>query len=110
MTKKQTVELLQQQLPGFYSVEQVIALINGIDESESTDVVGSELHAKLMARVDYKLQRLDRDDIVDKFSAEFGLTGNEIELVDVDVNFVLVSETVSEALEDVLFELFPETE
>jgi len=110
MTKKQTVELLQQQLPGFYSVEQVTALINGIDESGSTDVVGSELHAKLMARVDWMLQRLDRDDIVNKFSAEFGLSGNEIELEDVEVNFALVLEAVSEALQEVLADAFPETE
>lgn len=110
MTKKQTVELLQQQLPGFYSAEQVIALINGIDESESTKVVGSELQEKLMARVNWMLQRLDRDDVVDMVTAEFGLSGNEIELEHVDVNLDLISETVSEALEFVLADAFPETE
>ncbi len=36
MNKQQTIELLQQQLPGFYSVEQVIKLINDIDVDETS--------------------------------------------------------------------------
>ena len=36
MNKQQTIELLKQQLPGFYSVEQVIKLINDIDVDETS--------------------------------------------------------------------------
>jgi hypothetical protein len=33
MNKQQTIELLSKQLPGFYSVEQVIEMIKNIEES-----------------------------------------------------------------------------
>lgn len=49
MTKQATVELLKQQLPGFYSAEQVIELINGIDESKSTTVISNEDEIKSIA-------------------------------------------------------------
>ena len=39
MTKQQTIETLQKQLPGFYSVEQVIKMINDIEDSESTGIL-----------------------------------------------------------------------
>jgi hypothetical protein len=34
MTKQETIDLLGKQLPGFYSVEQVIKMISDIDNSE----------------------------------------------------------------------------
>ena len=34
MTKQETIDLLGKQLPGFYSVEQVIKMITDIDNSE----------------------------------------------------------------------------
>ena len=48
MTKQQTLDTLKSQLPGFYSAEQVIALIEGIEESTTvplgfTDEQRSEL-------------------------------------------------------------------
>ncbi len=42
MTKQQTIETLQKQLPGFYSVEQVIKMINDIEDSESTGTLTDE--------------------------------------------------------------------
>jgi hypothetical protein len=35
MTKNETVDLLKSQLPGFYSVEQVINLIDKIEEEQA---------------------------------------------------------------------------
>jgi len=40
MTKQQTVELLKQQLPGFYSVEQVIKMIDDIEDNSQTSLDG----------------------------------------------------------------------
>ena len=36
MNKTQTIDLLRSQMPGFYSVEQVINLIEKIEEEQST--------------------------------------------------------------------------
>ena len=38
MTKNQTIDLLRNQLPGFYSVEQVINLIEKIEEERATTI------------------------------------------------------------------------
>ena len=38
MTKNQTIDLLKNQLPGFYSVEQVINLIEKIEEEKTTTI------------------------------------------------------------------------
>ena len=42
MNKNQTIELLKNQLPGFYSVEQVISLIEGIEEPKTTPIISAE--------------------------------------------------------------------
>jgi hypothetical protein len=35
MNKQQTIETLQKQLPSFYSLEQVISIINGIEDNNT---------------------------------------------------------------------------
>ena len=113
MTKQQTVELLQKQLPGFYSVDQVIELINKIDESSSASSIPSlteeqyeELLRKLGEAVEYKINRLDTDDIVDIDSAEFGLNGNEIHLEDISVNVDEIAEQAANGCDEVLTKFF----
>ena len=86
MKKQDTIELLQKQLPGFYSVDQVIELIDGIEESEvittpKLTLEGmSELRVSLIRAIIDELDSLDQSDIVDFYSAEFSLCGNEIQL------------------------------
>ena len=40
MTKKQTLELLEKQMPSFYSLDQVVELIKGIEVGSVIDVDG----------------------------------------------------------------------
>ena len=117
MTKSQTVELLQQQLPGFYSVDQVIKLINDIEDGVPADQVGElvkkieadqieELIQKVESAVERRIQRMDNDDLVEKDSAEFELYGNEIQLSHVDVNDGTIAEECGEVVRDVLTDFF----
>jgi hypothetical protein len=109
MTKTQTVELLQQQLPGFYSVEQVIKLINDIDdEGGSFDAEKLErLIERVEDEVDSRLNRMDSSDLVDFGSAEFELNGNEISLQCVEVDASNIVEEVSDVVRNVLADFFP---
>ena len=106
MNKTQTVELLKQQLPGFYSVEQVIDIINGIEESISFNP--EELIEKISRKVETALLRMDtEDDLVNQASAEFELHGNEINLERVDVNIEAILEEVSEVITEAVTDYFP---
>ena len=112
MTKQQTVELLQKQLPGFYSVDQVIDIINGIDESPSTgkptltEDQYLDLLRKLGEAVEHKIFRLDSDDIVDLDSAEFGLNGNEIHIESISANVDEIAEQAANGCDEVLTKFF----
>jgi hypothetical protein len=105
MNKKQTVELLKQQLPGFYSLEQVIGIINGIEEGRSFNP--EELIEKISRKVETALLRMDTEDLVDTGSAEFELHGNEINLERVDVNVEDILEEVREVITEVVTDYFP---
>lgn len=89
MTKEQTIELLQKQLPGFYSVEQVINIIKDIEESASS--VSEAALEELLREVDNAIEEaiggVDQEDLVQLDTAEFELhNGNEIELSSVDLD------------------------
>jgi hypothetical protein len=43
MTKNQTIDLLKSQLPGFYSVEQVINLIEKIEDDSSRKITTDDI-------------------------------------------------------------------
>jgi hypothetical protein len=91
MNKTQTVELLKQQIPGFYSVEQVINLINDIDETggKLSDKQIEELTQSIQEKVSRAIRNFDTNDIVDTSSAEFNIGYNntlELDCVDVDLN------------------------
>jgi len=109
MTKNQTVELLKKQLPGYYSADQVINLINEI-EDENQDLVADKIEG-LKKRVETKVERALRDmysdDLVDLESAEFSLCGNEISLESVDANEEQIKERVTEVVREALLDYFP---
>lgn len=111
MTKNQTVELLKKQLPGFYSVDQVINIINGIEEDGQAQAYNENQIEGLIQRIEDKVERavqgMYSEDLVDLDSADFSLNGKEIELDSVDANKDLISETVSEAVRAVLLDFFP---
>jgi len=111
MTKTQTVELLQQQLPGFYSVDQVIKMINDIeDDSQALAYNENEIEG-LLERIEDKVERvlgnLYFEDFVDTDSAEFSLNGNEIQLDSVEINKSEIREAVMEKVREAILDYFP---
>ena len=108
MTKQATLELLQKQLPGFYSVTQVIEVINNIEDGGSFDEDQLEtLIDKVTQKVENRLNRMGSDDFVQLDTAEFELNGNEISVTDIEVNTDTIIDEVSDAVRDVLTEFFP---
>ena len=109
MTKQQTVELLQKQLPGFYSVNQVIDLINGIEEDTQAlaynEDAMDELKDLICTKVRATLERLNSSDWVDFDSAELELNGNEVSVYDISVNEDSIIDEVNDAV-DSAFEKF----
>ena len=75
MTKNQTIELLEKQLPSFYSLEQVISLIKGIEEETPTlneDKIG-ELLGEIETSIETAIRELDNGDVIDFDSVELTL-------------------------------------
>lgn len=111
MTKSQTVELLEKQLPGFYSVAQVIKLINDIEEDSQAQAYNENqieaLIEKIANKVENKLDRMCSEDFVDFDSAEFELNGNEISVTGIDVNASTITEEINDVISDAIHDFFP---
>jgi len=89
MNKQQTIETLQKQLPSFYSLEQVINIINGIEDNSNT--LSGDLVQAIIKSTRNALNN-DSGELVNHDSAEFELGyDNRIELscIDVDVDKIL---------------------
>jgi hypothetical protein len=89
MNKQQTIELLSKQLPGFYSVEQVIEMIKNIDESgpSLTKMNYDELVETLIDNIDgygvdaignYELEMSDREVTLEQVSFDYRTLHNAI--------------------------------
>jgi len=93
MTKNQTVDLLKSQMPGFYSVEQVINLIEKIDEGSSRKITTEDIQRAIDRTINW-VDNNERD-LLDLDSAELELDyNNRVEVVGVPIN--------TEGLRDVL--------
>ena len=109
MTKNQTVELLKKQLPGFYSADQVIKLINDIEDvnqAYNEDQV-ENLIQSIEDKVERAVMNMYSEDLLDFDSADFSLCGKEISLDSVDADIDKICEAVSEAARKVLLDFFP---
>jgi hypothetical protein len=95
MNKQQTIELLQKQIPSFYSLEQVINIIKDIEED------------KVEAKVEFS------DELIDSIVEEVGDLGNDlfddyelemynnvVELSVVDINRDAIKRAVSSAIDN----------
>ena len=104
MTKLQTVDLLQSQLPGFYSVEQVINLIEKIEDQPRVSMeVIQEIENRIVRIIedqDNQGNLVEEDDI----QLEFCHNGREVEISNINVNF----DTIRDAIAEVLTSTFPE--
>ena len=85
MTKKQTIELLEKQMPSFYSLDQVIGIIKDIEVGSVIDT--EDLYLEIKAMIKDNIEEMNSEDAVDFSSAEFSLSYNEISLEDVNIDF-----------------------
>ena len=95
MTKQQTIELLGQQLPGFYSVEQVIKLINDIEDSGEFEIT-DDMVRTLSEDIAESLSN-EGTDIVDDY--ELTMNYKEVELDSIDLNESKIKAAVIDAIE-----------
>ena len=95
MTKNQTIDLLKNQLPGFYSVEQVINLIEKIEEGSSRRITTDDIEQAIDKVINW-VEHNERD-LLDLDSAELEMSyDNRIEVVGVPFN----TDGLREALEN----------
>ena len=94
MTKQQTIELLRQQLPGFYSVEQVITLINDIEDNGSFEL-SDKLISDLSSDISEALQG-EGTNIVDDYDLTMNYKEVELDSIDFSTN------KIRSIIEDVL--------
>lgn len=97
MNKQQTIETLQNQLPSFYSLEQVISIINGIEDNNNT--LNGDSIQMIMKSISRSLH--DSSELIDYNSAEFELEyNNTITLASIDVDIDKILEIVEGELND----------
>jgi len=97
MTKQATIDLLKQQLPGFYSAEQVIDMISKIEESEMSFKFTDEQISTLVGNVVDEI-RDQGVDIVDDY--ELSMNYKEVELDSIDISSSSVKTAVKFAVEN----------
>jgi hypothetical protein len=84
MNKQQTIELLQQQIPGFYSVEQVINIINDIEDAVEAKVeISDELIDSIVDEIGDSGMEL-----IDDYELELYDKVVELSSVDIDANVI----------------------
>jgi hypothetical protein len=97
MTKQETIDLLGKQLPGFYSVEQVIKMITDIEESGSFEI--SDEMVKTLSEDISEALSSEGTDIVDDYALSMTY-GREVELDSIDLNESKIKAAVKDALEN----------
>ena len=110
MTKQATVELLKQQLPGFYSVEQVIKMINDIEDDSQVEAYNENqlesIADEIYDEVHRVLSNMYTGDLIDTDTAEFSLCDKTIELDSVDIDKDSIVDTVIEQVKKVMWNKF----
>jgi hypothetical protein len=94
MNKQQTIELLQKQMPSFYSLEQVISIINDI---EDTVTVKAEFNDELIDTVVDRIVDLGTDSID---SYELEMYNNQVEIQSLDLDADVVKRAIKSVLDN----------
>lgn len=113
MNKQQTIELLKKQLPGFYSVEQVIDIINGVEEGSNgvSEEKLNEIADGVYDVVEKKMRNADTRDVIDYDSADFTIDyNNKLELDNVEISSDTIAEMISNEIKEYLTEFFTPNE
>lgn len=96
MTKQSTIELLEKQLPGFYSVEQVIKLINDIEESDSFEIT-DDMVKTLSINISEALEN-EGMDLIDDY--DLSMNCREVEIDSISLNEGRIRAAVKDAIEE----------
>ena len=96
MTKQSTIELLEKQLPGFYSVEQVIKLINDIEESDSFEIT-DDMVKTLSSNISEALEN-EGMDLIDDY--DLSMNCREVEIDSISLNEGRIRAAVKDAIEE----------
>lgn len=111
MTKNQTIDLLRNQLPGFYSVEQVINLIEKIEEEKTTTISSERIDTITRNIVSSLEEEHQRDNLVNVDEIELELNWDKkISITDVPIDFNLIRDCVEQELIDAFEEVEEEVE
>ena len=101
-----------QNAPGsMYTREDVISLLNRIKVEKGsgpTDRQIKDLVERIVETVNDNASSLSTDDVLDTYSAEFELNGNEISLSSVDIDCSKIADEVTDGIESVIEEFFEE--
>jgi hypothetical protein len=112
MTKNQTIDLLRNQLPGFYSVEQVINLIEKIEEEKTASISSEQIELitnKILEAIDEE-HNLGNIVNVEDIELDFNNWDRKITIGDVPINLNVIRDCVEEELTNSLEEKEEEEE
>ena len=99
MTKEQTLLALDHQLNSFFSLQQVIDIVQGIDPAPPKTVIDLDVVNEILYKIE---QCLDQNafDLVDKDSIELELNhGNAIEIVNAAIDVHLIMGDINAVLD-----------
>ena len=98
MTKQQTIDTLKSQLPGFYSLEQVIAFIEGIEESATVPLgFTDEQRDELVNSIAEEIADMGMD-AVDDYNLDMNY--KEVELNSIDFDTHSIKNVIENALDN----------
>ena len=105
MTKNQTIDLLRNQLPGFYSVEQVINLIEKIEEERAATISSERIDMITRKIVETLEDEHSNNNLVNVDEIELELDWDrKITINDVPMDFNLIRDCIEQELIDALEE------
>ena len=100
MKKSQVVESLKNQMDSFYSLEQVIKIVESIEDE--TSIITKETLSELVDNIRQVLDR-NSDELIDKDSAEFEINyDNRIELSSAEFDIDCIIDHIEDVLKNVL--------
>ena len=106
MKKSQVVESLKNQMDSFYSLEQVIKIVESIEDE--TSIITKETLSELVDNIRQVLDN-NSDELIDKDSAEFEINyDNRIELSSVEVDIDCITNHIEACIEECIKEVTEE--
>ena len=106
MKKSQVVESLKNQMDSFYSLEQVIKIVESIEDE--TSIITKETLSELVDNIRQVLDR-NSDELIDRDSAEFEIGyDNKIELSYIDVLVERIIDHIKACIEECIKEVTEE--